>query len=68
MLSKRVILALLGPALISGAVSAQTGNAISGTGLPNPNPVVTQNWGDLPAGREWGSTAGVDIDLSLIHI
>lgn len=38
------------------------GNPISGEGLPNPNPVVTQNWGDLPSGREWGSTAGVDID------
>ena len=20
------------------------------------------NWGDLPEGREWGSTAGIDID------
>jgi len=68
MLSKKVILALAGPALISGAVSAQTGNAISGTGLPNPNPVVTQNWGDLPAGREWGSTAGVDIDPTDGHV
>jgi sugar lactone lactonase YvrE len=29
--------------------------------LPNPNPVVMKNWGPLPDGRVWGSTAGVDI-------
>jgi len=29
--------------------------------LPNPNPVVAKNWAPLPDGREWGSTAGVDI-------
>ena len=29
--------------------------------LPNPNPVVIKNWGPLPDGRTWGSTAGVDI-------
>ena len=29
--------------------------------LPNPNPTVIKNWGMLPEGRTWGSTAGVDI-------
>ena len=29
--------------------------------LPNPNPTVITNWGPLPGGREWGSTAGADI-------
>jgi DNA-binding beta-propeller fold protein YncE len=29
--------------------------------LPNPNPTVIKNWGELPNGRTWGSTAGVDI-------
>lgn len=29
--------------------------------LPNPNPVVTKGWGQLPDGRVWGSTAGVDV-------
>jgi DNA-binding beta-propeller fold protein YncE len=29
--------------------------------LPNPNPTVMKNWGQLPDGRTWGSTAGVDI-------
>lgn len=30
--------------------------------LPNPNPTVIKNWGELPNGRVWGSTAGIDID------
>jgi len=38
------------------------GDPITGEGLPNPAPAVTANWGELPAGREWGSTAGIDID------
>ncbi|MDX1490715.1 MAG: peptidyl-alpha-hydroxyglycine alpha-amidating lyase family protein [Pseudohongiellaceae bacterium] len=38
------------------------GNIITGAGIPNPNPNVTIAWGELPEGREWGSTAGVDID------
>src|SRR6476659_10774593 len=41
---------------------APTSNPITGEGLPNPAPVVTRNWGQLPAGRKWGTTAGVDID------
>ena len=42
--------------------SASTGNFITGEGLPNPAPNVTRNWGQLPAGRSWGTTAGIDID------
>jgi DNA-binding beta-propeller fold protein YncE len=42
--------------------SASTGNPITGEGLPNPAPIVTRNWGQLPAGRKWGTTAGIDID------
>jgi 6-bladed beta-propeller len=30
-------------------------------GLPNPYETI-RNWGSLPAGRTWGSTAGIDID------
>jgi sugar lactone lactonase YvrE len=37
-------------------------NPITGEGLPNPAPVVTRNWGELPAGRKWGTSAGLDID------
>ncbi|WP_425154819.1 peptidyl-alpha-hydroxyglycine alpha-amidating lyase family protein [Candidatus Palauibacter sp.] len=37
-------------------------------GLPNPNPGVTKDWAQLPDGREWGSTAGIDIDPIDGHI
>ncbi len=52
------------------AVSAQvvSGDPITGAGIPNPAPVVSTNWGELPAGREWGSTAGIDIDPHDGHI
>ncbi len=46
----------------SGEAAMAAGNTITGEGLPNPAPTVVQNWGDLPEGREWGSTAGIDLD------
>ena len=48
--------------------SSVGGNIITGEGFPNPNPVVTTEWGDLPAGRAWGHTAGIDIDPTDGHI
>ena len=42
--------------------TAKVGNPITGEGLPNPAPRVTRNWGQLPAGRKWGTSAGIDID------
>lgn len=53
-------------AFTAGAVAAQS--FITGEGLPNPAPEVERNWGKLPRGREWGSTAGVDIDPTDGHI
>ena len=50
------------PATAPAAAPMAMGNTITGAGLPNPAPVVTQNWGQLPAGRKWGTTAGIDID------
>jgi hypothetical protein len=50
------------------APAAPVGNIITGEGFPNPNPVVMNGWGDLPAGRNWGSTAGIDIDPTDGHI
>jgi hypothetical protein len=47
---------------------ASTGSAITGEGLPNPAPNVTRNWGQLPAGRKWGTSAGIDIDPVDGHI
>lgn len=29
--------------------------------LPNPTPAIIKEWGPLPAGRRWGSSAGVDV-------
>ena len=37
-------------------------------GLLNPTPEVIKDWADLPDEREWGSTAGVDIDPLDGHI
>ncbi len=50
------------PAASVAAPAPVFGNTITGEGLPNPTSTVMANWGDLPEGREWGSTAGVDID------
>ncbi len=50
------------------ALTLAQGNPITGEGVPNPAPNVTTNWGALPEGREWGSTAGIDIDPLDGHI
>jgi sugar lactone lactonase YvrE len=52
----------------SPAMQASSGNPITGEGLPNPTASVITNWGDLPEGREWGTTAGVDIDPNDGHV
>src|SRR6476620_3999728 len=49
-------------ATVSAQSAAKVGNPITGEGLPNPAPKVTRNWGELPAGRKWGTSAGLDID------
>jgi len=70
--TKRLALASLATFSLSASLSLAQGwlvpNPVSGEGLPNPTPMVTTNWGDLPAGREWGSTAGIDIDPIDGHI
>ena len=57
----------LAPDTVSQAQSV-SGNLISGEGFPNPAPIITPNWGELPEGRNWGSTAGIDIDPIDGHI
>jgi DNA-binding beta-propeller fold protein YncE len=46
-------------AVAAGAVYSQAEEPINS--LPNPYRSVT-DWAKMPAGRSWGSTAGVDID------
>jgi sugar lactone lactonase YvrE len=53
---------------VSAQGAAKVGNPITGEGLSNPAPKVTRNWGQLPQGRKWGTTAGVDIDPKDGHI
>lgn len=58
-------------AVLAGAIGVLLGSAPASTqndlvdpasaSLPNPNPTVIKGWGELPNGRSWGSTAGVDI-------
>lgn len=43
-------------------------NPITGEGIPNPNPNRIGSWATLPEGREWGSTAGIDLDPTDGHI
>ena len=50
-----------GPIATTSA-QGKVANPITGEGLPNPAPKVTRNWGELPAGRKWGTSAGLDID------
>ncbi|MFN8061332.1 MAG: peptidyl-alpha-hydroxyglycine alpha-amidating lyase family protein [Vicinamibacterales bacterium] len=50
------------------AAPVASGNPITGEGLPNPAPNVTRNWGQLPQGRKWGTTAGIDVDPGDGHI
>ena len=64
----RIKLAVPGALILLAGCSPDAGNIITGEGLPNPNPVVTNEWGELPAGRNWGHTAGIDIDPTDGHI
>jgi sugar lactone lactonase YvrE len=48
--------------VVTTAAATVMGNPITGEGLPNPAPVVTANWGKLPDGRVWGTSAGIEID------
>jgi hypothetical protein len=50
------------------AQAGKTPNPITGEGFPNPTPVVTKNWGTLPAGRTWGTSAGIEIDPTDGHV
>lgn len=65
---RKIVLSVSMATLSASCFAQQAGNPITGEGIPNPGPTVTANWGELPAGREWGSTAGIDIDPNDGHI
>jgi hypothetical protein len=55
----------------SAAMAAADGyypNPVTGEAIPDPNPVRIGGWAELPEGREWGSTAGIDIDPTDGHV
>ncbi len=71
------LFALAGAGLLTGCatesgplatMAAEGANPITGEGLSNPNPTRIGSWATLPEGREWGSTAGVDIDPTDGHV
>src|SRR6187402_2801405 len=47
---------------LSAQRAARAPNPSTGEGLPNPTTRVIRNWGQLPAGRTWGTSAGVEIE------
>ena len=54
---------------LSGVQSAQSGgNPITGEGIPNPNPTVVANWGVKQADRQWGTSAGIEVDPTDGHL
>jgi DNA-binding beta-propeller fold protein YncE len=57
------LLAITSSIFLTGTVArSQTGVSDPvANPLPNPNPTVIKNWGRLPDGRTWGSSAGVEI-------
>ena len=73
-MSKRIVSRIWTPALLvglpwtAGCAEQVENDPATGAGLPNPNAEVMADWVDLPDGREWGSTAGVDIDPIDGHI
>jgi streptogramin lyase len=62
MSSNRIKLAVLGASVLLAGCGSVGGNIVTGEGISNPNPELTNQWGELPAGRTWGHTAGIDID------
>ena len=78
MSSLRLLMSVLfGAAILAGcaaeseppaAMATAAVNPITGEALPNPNPTRIGSWATLPEGREWGSTAGLDIDPTDGHV
>jgi sugar lactone lactonase YvrE len=46
---------------LSGAIVSTQANVSPGVDLPDPFQAALRNWGTLPDGRTWGSTAGIEM-------
>lgn len=46
---------------VVSSCSQEVTDPVARGNLPNPISTVIKNWAPLPGGREWGSTAGIDI-------
>jgi DNA-binding beta-propeller fold protein YncE len=59
----RALLVVAVVVILSGVAGLSQSDVADPAGkpLPNPNPRVIRNFGSLPDGRTWGSTAGVDV-------
>jgi hypothetical protein len=59
----RRLLMTAGGIMLSIVATTTQGDVVdpAGTSLPNPNPKVIKNFGILPDGRTWGSTAGIEV-------
>jgi sugar lactone lactonase YvrE len=66
--SATLLVVALAGSIAQTQTQAPAPNVVTGQGLPNPNPTVTKNWGQLPAGRKWGTSAGIDIDPKDGHV
>src|SRR4051812_33786807 len=58
---KATLTAVAAVLALSGASVLTQADAPPKTGLPNPFQPAVRNWGNLPDGRTWGSTAGIEI-------
>jgi len=61
-----VVSTMLTPVSVGAQVLERLPNISPMNGLPDP--YESQEWVDLPDGRTWGSTAGVDVDNDGRHI
>jgi hypothetical protein len=58
---KTTVIAIAALLALSGARAYTQAEATAGNDLPSPYQAAVRNWGTLPDGRTWGSTAGIEI-------
>jgi sugar lactone lactonase YvrE len=58
---KSTVVTIAAVLALSGARAFTQAEVSPGNDLPNPYQAAVRNWGTLPGGRTWGSTAGIEI-------